>query len=241
MATPTYTQAQRQIEVQVPSLGKDVLLLAAFSGREEMSRLFHFELDLLSTKQKVEAKDVVGKPVGFRVMRADGQPRWFHGRVSRFSGGGLYVQGLRQYRAEVVPWLWFLTRTADCRIFQKMTVKDIIEKIFKDLGFADYDLKLKGNHPKREYCVQYRETDFAFVSRLMEEEGIFYFFKHEEKKHTLVIRDEASGYEKCDESQVNFASGSLVPNHVNHWSTATSSAPASGPRPTTTSRSPRPT
>ena len=121
---------------------------------------------------------------------------------------------LRTYRAEVVPWPWFLTRTTDCRIFQNQSTPDIIETIFEDFGFTDFALELKGSYPKREYCVQYRETAFNFVSRLMEHEGIFYFFRHEDGKHTLVLADAVSAYAECPESPVEYSPGSLAPNHV---------------------------
>ena len=90
-----------------------------------------------------------------------------------------------------MPWLWFLTRTSDCRIFQEKTVPDIIKEIFRDHGFTDFEERLSGSYRTWVYCVQYRETDFNFVSRLMEQEGIYYYFKHENGKHTLVLADSA--------------------------------------------------
>ena len=99
------------------------------------------------------------------------------------------------YRATVRPWLWFLTRTADCRIFQDMSAPDIIKKVFQDHPIADFELKTTLNYPKREYCVQYRETDYNFVSRLMEEEGIYFFFKHADGRHTLVLADSYSAHQ----------------------------------------------
>jgi type VI secretion system secreted protein VgrG len=93
-----------------------------------------------------------------------------------------------------VPWLWFLTRTADCRIFQSMTVPDIVQKVFSDHGFNDFKNSVSGSYRTWDYCVQYRETDFNFVSRLMEQEGIYYFFEHENGKHTLVMADSASAH-----------------------------------------------
>lgn len=211
-----YTQDNRIIAVTTP-LGKDVLLLAGFSGKEEMSRLFTYQLDMFSEKKDIAAKDIVGKSVTFTVFRTDGSPRYFNGLVSRFSAGGLEIQGLRHYRAEMVPWLWFLTRTADCRIFQNKTVPEIIEQIFKDLGFTAYELSLKATYVKWEYCVQYRETDFNFVSRLMEQEGIFYWFRHENGKHTMVLADQASAYKDCVEKEADYTPGSLAPNHVAQW------------------------
>jgi type VI secretion system secreted protein VgrG len=115
--------------------------------------------------------------------------------------GGL-LDTSRSYIVELVPWLWFLTRTADCRIYQNMSTVEIVEQIFGALGFSDYQSKLTGTYPKREYCVQYRETAFRFVSRLLEEEGIFYYFSHADGNHTLVLADDASGYATCVESNV---------------------------------------
>ncbi len=128
----------------------------------------------------------------------------------------------RNYFAEVVPWFWFLTRTADCRIFQKQNVVTILETIFDDLGFADlYDTsQISGNHPEREYCVQYRETDFAFACRLMEEEGIYYYFKHENGKHTMVLADNKGAYQDCLESEVDFPpthGPTAVTDHITAW------------------------
>jgi type VI secretion system secreted protein VgrG len=211
-----YTQDKRLTAVTTP-LGKDVFLLTAFAGQEDMSRLFFYQLDFLSEKDNLAAKDIVGKEVGWVVNRADKEPRYFHGVVSRFATGGLLTRGLRQYRAVVVPWLWFLTRTTDCRIFQEKTAPDIIQQIFKDLGFSAFELKLTASYVKRQYCVQYRETDFNFVSRLMEQEGIFYFFRHEKAKHTLVLADQKTAYKDCPEKEVVYSVGSTLPSHLTRW------------------------
>lgn len=195
-------QEKRLLSLATP-LGGDVLVLTSFSGREELSRLFSYQLDMISDNNAITAKDIVGKNVTWSISLKEGT-RHFNGFVSRFDAAD-EQHGRRNYRAEVVPWLWFLTRTADCRIFQGKTVKDIIEQIFHDLGFSDFDAgQVKGSHPKRDYCVQYRETDFNFVSRLMEEEGIFYFFKHESGKHKLVLADQKSAYVDCVEKEVDY-------------------------------------
>ncbi|MCK4629396.1 MAG: type VI secretion system tip protein VgrG, partial [Sedimentisphaerales bacterium] len=102
---------------------------------------------------------------------------------------------LSHFQATIVPWLWFLTRVADCRIFQKITIPDIIKEVFRERGFTDFDDKLSGSYREWEYCVQYRETDFNFVSRLMEQEGIYYYFRHENGKHTLVLADSIGAHE----------------------------------------------
>ena len=124
-----------------------MLELTAFSGSEEMSRLFRFQLEMISNNAPITADQIVGKNVTFDVKMADGTPRHFNGFVSRFYAGDEDRKGRRNYRAEVVPWLWFLTLTADCRIFQNNSAPEIIEKIFEDLGFSDYKLQIKGSTP----------------------------------------------------------------------------------------------
>lgn len=190
-----YTQENRLIAIET-SLGEDVFLLQGFTGREAVSRLFNFHLDLLSEKNSISFQDVVGQKITIRVTHFDGSERYFHGHVSRFAQSGADAR-FTHYQMEVVPWLWFLTRNADCKIFQNMSIPDIIQKVFKDRGFQDFRSSLTGTYEPREYCVQYRETDFNFVSRLMEQYGIFYFFQHEESKHTLVLGDSPSVFQAC--------------------------------------------
>jgi len=175
------------------ALDLDVLAIRSVSIQEQISRLFEIEAELSSENGEIEFDEVVGHEATIRLNVGQGDERFFHGFVSRL------VQlanqgGYAQYRATIVPWLWFLTRTTDCCIFQEMSVPDIIEDIFKHYGFSDYELKLSGSYQKWEYCVQYRETDFNFVSRLMEEEGIYYYFRHEDGKHTLVLADSISAH-----------------------------------------------
>ncbi len=178
---------QKLLDITTP-LGKGALLLQSFAGTESMSRLFQFNLELLSENPSISFKDLVGQRVSMSVWLPDNNERHIDGFVSRFVLSGRDGKYTR-YQAEVVPWLWFLTRTANCRIFQNMKVPDIIEKVFKVLGFTDYKLSLQASYYPLDYCVQYRETDFNFVSRLMEEYGIFYFFSHEQNQHTMVLGD----------------------------------------------------
>ncbi|MGH9694671.1 MAG: type VI secretion system Vgr family protein, partial [Bryobacteraceae bacterium] len=149
-----YTQTKRHIAISTP-LGENVLLLRGFHGSEAISQPFHFKLDLLSENESVSFKDVVGKDATLRIFDADGAGRHWHGFISRFSQAG-QNRRFTVYHAEMVPWLWFLTRTADCRIFQNQKVPDIIQKIFKDLSFHDFELRLYGDFSPRDYCVQYR-------------------------------------------------------------------------------------
>ena len=204
-------QEHRRIAISTP-LGKDVLLLRGFTGSEAISQLFHFDLDLLSENDSIQFQDVVGKSVTLRIYDAKGGERHWNGFISRFSQGA-QDRRLTAYRAQMVPWLWFLTRTADCRIFQNQKVPDIIQKIFTDLKFHDFKLRLYGDFAPRDYCVQYRETDFNFVSRLMEEEGIFYYFKQEEGKHTLVLANDPAAHDPCPNQKTaryDFRGGNLA-------------------------------
>jgi type VI secretion system secreted protein VgrG len=212
----TYTQAQRLLHITTP-LGGDTLLLTAFSGREELSRLFSYQLELFSEQEDIDPTTIVGKNVTWSVLGVMDEPRYFNGFVNRFSAGSRSARKLRAYRAEVVPWLWFLIRTANCRIFQNLTAPDIIKAIFDGYGLTDYKFQLTKSYSKREYCVQYRETAFNFVSRLMEQEGIFYYFHHEDGKHTLVLADQKSAYQTCAEANVDFSAGSRASNHITSW------------------------
>jgi type VI secretion system secreted protein VgrG len=200
-----YTQDNRHLTIETP-LGKDALLLTGFSGTEGVSWPFSFKLDLISQKRDIQFKDIVGKKVTVSIVLADGGTRYFHGIISRFSllRGGGETGGDPRFSyctATMVPWLWLLSRTMSSRIFQNLSVPDIVEKIFKERKLTDYKLLLDGTYEKRDYCVQYRETDLNFVSRLLEEEGIFYFFEHEKSKHTLVLADANNKFKECPDQE----------------------------------------
>src|SRR6266853_2670402 len=220
MAAIGFTQTDRALRIDTP-LKADALLLRSVSGQEAVSQLFRFQLELLSEDDAIAFDGIVGKNVTLHVQTVDSE-RAFNGFISRFSQGSR-DERFTHYYAEMVPWLWFLTRTADCRIFQRKTVPDIIKKIFADLGFQDFELRLYNSYRQREYCVQYRETDFNFVSRLMEEEGICYFFEHdpEAKKHTLVLADDAAAHKPCPgqaKARCDSASaGSRVEDLISEW------------------------
>jgi type VI secretion system secreted protein VgrG len=175
------------------ALGPDVLGIRSLALQEGISSLFHLDAELSSEDGKIDFDKVVGNNVTVRLTLGDQEPRYFNGFVSRLVQGP-NKGGYAQYHASIVPWLWFLTRTSDCRIFLEKTVPDIIEEVFKGHGFPDYKLSLTGTYSKLEFCVQYRETDFNFVSRLMEQEGIYYFFVHENGKHILTLADSISAH-----------------------------------------------
>ena len=201
----TYTQENRLISIESP-LGADVLLLTGFRGLEGISSLFSFELEFLSECHNINFADIVGENVTVSIYLADGSQRYLNGIICRFChgrGGGETGTDTRfsSYNATMVPWFWLLTRTADSRIFQNKNVPDIIEQVFSDQGFSDYSLRLHGSYEPKEYAVQYRETDFNFISRLMEEEGIHYFFEHERGKHVLVLADSPGENKPCPQQE----------------------------------------
>jgi len=190
----TALQTSRQIAITTP-LGEDVLLFHKMTATEELGRMFRFEIDLLSKDPNIKFEKILGQNVTIRLDLPNNKMRYFNGYISRFSQVG--TSGIyHAYHATVHPWLWFLTRSADCRIFQNKTVPDIIKEVLKEQGFTDIKDALGGvQYRSWEYCVQYRETDFDFVSRLMEQEGIYYFFTHEQNKHTMVLANTVSSHE----------------------------------------------
>ncbi|WP_431146946.1 type VI secretion system tip protein TssI/VgrG [Pseudomonas alvandae] len=180
-------QASRLAKITSP-LGPEVLLLKDMGGGEELGRLFNYELQLHSLDNAIDLNQVLGKPMCVSLQLDGGGERHFHGIVARFSQNVDQGQ-FASYQATLRPWLWLLTRTSDCRIFQNLTIPQIIKQVFRDLGFSDFEDALSRPYREWEYCVQYRETSFDFVSRLMEQEGIYYFFRHEQGRHVLVLAD----------------------------------------------------
>ena len=221
MAQEEYSQDHRLIAVDTP-LGKDVLLLQELTGIEGISSLFSYELNLLAYEnESIVFKDIVGQKVTITLHLPDGTPRYINGYVSRFTQGETDKRSFTHYHAQVVPWLWFLTRQADCRIFQNLAVPDIISQVFNLFEFKDFRLSLKNSYPQLEYCVQYRETSFNFVSRLMEEFGIFYYFDHSTQgKHTMVLADQSNTLPACPSSPVSYdtqVGGLYDPEAISNW------------------------
>ena len=207
------TQDNRLISITSP-LGKDKLLLTSFQGVEYISDLFEYQVEVLSDDLAIKPAALIGKTVTVHIN--NDQKRTFNGYVSRFSFGEIKADNLRQYRLTVVPWLWFLTKTNDHRIFQNRTPQDIIKTIFSDLGFNDFEFKSAAGSV-REYCLQYNESDFNFVSRLMEEEGWAYFFKQDNDSHKLVVVDKNTGFEKCAEEKVSYSKGNQPGTQITQW------------------------
>jgi type VI secretion system secreted protein VgrG len=211
------TQKDRFLQMAVEAQGKDDFILVNFSGSEAMSRLFSYQLEVLSEKDSIAPKDIIGKKISWTVQYGGDKQRLFKGYISHLSVGGRGLYKMFSYRLTVVPWLWFLTCTANCRIFQGKAVDEIIKSIFSDFGYSDFKIDLKGSHPARDYCVQYRETAFNFISRLMEDEGIFYYFNHEERTPSLLIADDPASYTNFPANSVHLSTDTQPFDHISSW------------------------
>ena len=189
---PTYTQADRPLKITTP-LGPDVLLITDFRGREAISRLFQFQLNLIADRQKlseIRFDRILGQSVTVEMTLRTGDTRHFNGLVRRFTQG-VRDDNFVAFSAEVVPRLWVLTKKVQSRIFQHVSVPDILKRVLSD-HHVDHEWTGTGTYYPRDYCVQYRESDFDFVSRLMEEEGIYYYFKHSAGGHRMVVTDQGN-------------------------------------------------
>ena len=197
----TLTQDNRTLRIETP-LGQDVFVLTGITGTESLSSPFTYWLDLVSEQRDIAADQIVGANVTFSLRLANNEERYFNGMVNAFMHGHRARTDNDQnerfiYKAEIVPWFVSLSRTSNCKIFQNKSVPEIIEQIFNDRGLTQFDLQLSATYPARDYCVQYRESDYDFIVRLMAYEGMFYFFTHENGAHTMVIADSNDAAQPC--------------------------------------------
>src|SRR5262245_2902295 len=179
-------------------LGPDKLIFQSLKGREALGRLFEFRLELLSEDNAIKLDKVLGQNLTISVEFTDERKRYYNGDIVQFRQLTKTVDKYFCYEAVMKPRLWFLSRTSDCKIFQKKTVPDIIKAVLDEHGITDVKKSLEKTYTEREYCVQYNETDFGFISRLMEEEGIYYFFDHAKDKHTLVLGDALAAHKNIE-------------------------------------------
>ena len=177
--------ATRTIVLTTP-FGDEGLRFQRVTGFERMARVFEYEIFALSKANDLAFDKMLGEHATLAIELPDDKVRYLDGIVVEFGLVGMVGNDF-QYRLLVRPWTWMLSRTTDCRIFQELSVPDILESVFAEHGAIDFELDLAGSFAPRNYCVQYRETDLDFVSRLMEEEGIYTFFRHEKGKHTLIV------------------------------------------------------
>jgi type VI secretion system secreted protein VgrG len=188
------TQDTRIASLETP-LGKDVLVALRFDGAEGLSELFDFRIDALSEQADIDFDKAIGNNCSLTFKSYADPDRIFNGVLVETQGLGAQATDLYHYRLILRPWLWLLSRTSDCRIFENETALHIIKTVFSDRGFSDYRVEMADDFPKLEYCVQYRETDLDFVCRLMEQHGIYYFFEYSKDKHTLVLANAKSSHQ----------------------------------------------
>lgn len=221
MASPFIT-ANRYLYLETP-LGPNQFLLTGFTGSEAISELFQFELEVLAENHVlVPFEKLIGQTIGFGVIgdvHDEGKQRDFSGIAIRISQGG-QGKDFTRYRITIAPPLWLLTQTSQSRIFQMKAAPDIIKEIIEKYGIT-VDRKLSGSYDSREYCVQYQETDFAFVSRLMEAEGIFYFHSLKDGVQKVVLMDSSQSIQDVpDNSTINFeeiSGGGRSEERIHFW------------------------
>jgi len=211
------TQEDKFISIETP-LGKDAFFLRSITGEDHISQPFRFNLELLAEDPDISPSDLIGKAIDIKIILADGSDHFLNGHVESLQANSIHPNGHRQYHAEIVPWFSLLSYIDDCRIFQAMDVKAIVEEVFNSRGYSNFEFKLQKTYRNREYTVQYRESDFNFVSRLLEEEGIYYFHTHEQGKHTLIIADDAADYVSCTEDSLRYFTAGRSGDHLSVWS-----------------------
>jgi type VI secretion system secreted protein VgrG len=202
-----YEQGQRLFEFSTP-LARDELVVKTFKGSERVSQPFRFELHLVSTNDDIDSHTLMGKRVTLRIETADGSRHWT-GFISAFERLGTdKVEGeedvYTEYRCEIVPLLTFLARNEESRIFQKKTVREIVEELFQQFQLSDYEFHLSGQYEPIEYCVQYRETTLDFIGRILETAGIFYFFRHDEEHELLILTDNRDNNPPLEQDKIEY-------------------------------------
>jgi type VI secretion system secreted protein VgrG len=190
-------------------------------GREALGEPFCYALDLVSADPNIELTDLLGEALSVQLELPGGGLRYFHGIVTSLEFVDTDGESAH-YRATVRPWLWLLTQTTDCRIFQNKSIPDIVKEVFQAHDFGDFEVNLVGDYAAKDYVVQYRESDFNFVSRLLEEAGIYYYFRHDESTHTLTLVDSYSAHEAVSgyETLPYYAPDphrAAVEEFVDHW------------------------
>ncbi|MEI2432886.1 type VI secretion system tip protein TssI/VgrG [Lysobacter yananisis] len=215
-------QDTRLIRVKSP-LDPEAFVIRRMRGVEYVSRPFAFTVELLSLDAHLELKQVIGQPMRLSLRTQAGEERHFHGYVREFGRTGA-EGGMAVYQAELQPWFAFLDCTSNCRIFQDRTVLEIVEEVFAgygDLAKCKYDVQA-ARYPKLPYCVQYNESDFAFVSRLLEDAGVHYSFEHAEDEHLMFIADDSTQARAIDGAgRVNFVADDAVRDDygLDRWTT----------------------
>ncbi|HVW54545.1 MAG TPA: type VI secretion system tip protein TssI/VgrG [Rhizobiaceae bacterium] len=196
----TMLQADRWLTLDSP-LGSDALLATEVTGTEAISELFEFRVSALSLKKTIAPADILGKSATLAMARPGGKRRFVNGIVTSIAAGYVTRNDYRLYSLVISPTLWTLGRRSNYKVFQNKTVPDILGEL---LGKISYKKSLTGKYEKRDFCIQFGETDLDFFRRLVAQEGIFYYFKHTESGHKLVLGDAATAYSDADQQEIEY-------------------------------------
>src|SRR6476620_7951855 len=188
--------AERELTVSGP-FGEGEFVVESLRGSESLSEPFHYEVELLRTSPEVDIAALGGEAMTVAVGIDEGRSRYFHGYVTRMALAGTFDRHAR-YHVTLRPWFWLMSSRKNSRIFQNTSVPDIAKTLFREHGFSDFEDALSQTYASREFVVQYQESDFNFVSRLLERAGIYYFFRHEQGRHVLVLADSATAHAMVD-------------------------------------------
>jgi len=221
------TQSNRQISLSTP-LGEDVLLLKSFDYQDELCRPFRMEMELQSTQDDINFDDIVGQKVTVTINLPNYQKRYINGYIAQFRQVGFTAsseQNLTDYRAVMVPWLWMLSRSSNCRIFQNKTPLDIIKSVWNGSAYTSISPAISdvttASYPTLDFCVQYDESDLNFVTRLMEKYGIYYYFEHTQSEATMILCDSMTAHaDYPGYSSVPYNAekpDSSLPEHIYEW------------------------
>ena len=176
-------------------LAPSALKFRLLAGEETLSSLYQFAVEFIADTASLDMNQLLGQPVTLEIQTHPGGTRWLGGQVVRceLTGRETHTPRSYVYTATLRPWLWYLTRTTDCRIFQNKNVRDIIGEVLTPYGFP-FEFRLGAHYREWEYCVQYQESHFDFISRLMEQEGMYYYFEHAPGQQTLILADDLSAH-----------------------------------------------
>jgi len=193
----------------------------SMTGRETMGRPFSFEVDLLSDSDSLDLKEILAKPASVVLERLDGTLREFNGLVTELALVGDHGKFTR-YRCVLRPALWFIGQNRKCRIFQNKSVPDIVQDLLRERGITDFENLISDTHRTWEFLVQYRESDLNFINRILEQEGIYYFFKHHDGKHTMVLLDSSASHEAPERFEevpyyAPIDTGHRLEEHIDGW------------------------
>ncbi|WP_263226219.1 type VI secretion system Vgr family protein [Pseudomonas alabamensis] len=221
--TSMLSQNKRLFTFDSPLPPEQELQLLSFSGREAISELFSFQAHLISQDARIELKKLIGKKVTLGIALADGSTRYISAHVSDFVHTGA-DGGIANYTAQLVPWIWILSRRRDSRIFQDKTTEQIIKEVFEYyLTLAEHEFRLSKPLKPISYCTQYQESDLNFVLRLLEQEGLFFTFEHSQEGHRMIISDDSSELPPLERQPViryHSASVTETADSITAWSSS---------------------